>query len=405
MAKGVFESKGGETEVVEALAKYSSIQKLHRYFLEKRGVDGGTPSFPNYVHNVLKFCEFCNKTPDQIVEEARKNSYVLYDPKSGSGLLEDYKLFLLSNKKPSNVGLRVRIACIKTWLRSNGVTVDLTNFVLPKTKIREKDDIPSDETLKLIMQNATLRMKTAIAILASSGIRVGALLGLKLKDVVIDYDKVNEISKITVPEHLSKSGESYVTFMSSEATKLLKQYLAYRKRSLHEDLTEESYVIGRKGEKFPYQSFQQSWIALLKKCGVAKKSYHFQVFRIHVLRKWFRTKAEELTPSVREKLLGHRGGYLDESYFKITEEQLLNEYKKIHASLLILEGPGETLKIVKEQSKMAITVLENLTKSSLLSQGLKKKEVEAKINELKNLLQRNPEEATKFALSLLQKSE
>jgi hypothetical protein len=152
-----------------------------------------------------------------------------------------------------------------------------------------------------------------------------------------------------------------------------------------------------------YQAFGMAWKRLLKKCGLTKKSYKYHVYHIHVLRKWFRTKAEELTPSIRERLLGHKGGYLDESYFRITEEQLLNEYKKIHANLLILEGPGETLKIAKEQSKAAISTLEALARTALLSQGAKKREVEEKIAELKQLLERNPEEASKLVLSWIQK--
>ncbi|NHV05759.1 MAG: hypothetical protein HA495_00285 [Thaumarchaeota archaeon] len=69
----------------------------------------------------------------------------------------------------------------------------------------------------------------------------------------------------------------------------------------------------------------------MKKCGLAKKGHKYYVYHIHVLRKWFRTKAEELTPSIRERLMGHARGYLDDSYFRTTDEQLLNEYKKVHA--------------------------------------------------------------------------
>jgi len=81
----------------------------------------------------------------------------------------------------------------------------------------------------------------------------------------------------------------------------------------------------------------------------------------------------------------------------------LNEYKKIHASLLILEGPGETLKIAKEQSKAAIATLEALARTALASQGLKKRELEQKILELKQLLEKNPDDASRLVLSWLQK--
>jgi len=66
----------------------------------------------------------------------------------------------------------------------------------------------------------------------------------------------------------------------------------------------------------------------------------------------------------------------------------LNEYKKIHASLFIMEGPGETLKIAKEQSKAAISTLEALARTALLSQEAKKREVEEKIAELKTTLRK-----------------
>ncbi|MGC8871225.1 MAG: hypothetical protein ACP5PT_09085, partial [Brevinematia bacterium] len=72
-----------------------------------------------------------------------------------------------------------------------------------------------------------------------------------------------------------------------------------------------------------------------------------------------------------------------------------------HASLLISEGPGETLEIAKEQAKVAIATLEDLARRKLLAQGMKKKEVELKIQELKNLLRRNPDEASKLVLSWL----
>jgi integrase len=386
--------------VKEAIAKSKSLQKLEQYFMEKRGANAGAPSLYSYASQVLHFCRFLGKEPDKVIEEIKEGKLVLYNPETRSGALEDYKLMLLS-RKPSNASLKVMLAYVKAWLKANGVKVDFSNFILPKTKFREKDEVPSEEVLRLLMKNATLRMKVAIAILASSGIRVSALLGLKLKDVVLDYDASTGISKIVVPEELSKNGSSYTTFMSSEATKLLKQYFEYRKKNFNEQINEESLIVSRK--KLSYHAFRLAWWRLLKKCGLAKKSYKFHVYHIHVLRKWFRTKAEELTPSIRERLLGHKGGYLDESYFRVTEEQLLNEYKKIHASLLIMEGPGETLKIAKEQSRVAIATLEALTRNALLSQGLKKKELEQKIVELKQLLERNPEEASRLVLSWLQK--
>ncbi|MGC8940990.1 MAG: tyrosine-type recombinase/integrase [Candidatus Nanoarchaeia archaeon] len=397
------EEKKKGSKLKQLLENDKSLQNLRLFFLEKRGLEFGAPSLVSYTKAVARFCSYLNKTPDEVIEEAKAGKLLLYDPETRSGVLEDYKKQLLFTPR-STASIKQTIACIKTWLKVNGVKLDLTNFVLPRGRTKERDEVPSDETLKLLMQNATLRMKTAIAILASSGVRVSALLGLKLKYIALDYDPSTGISKITVPALLSKNGFEYTAFMSSEATKLLKQYLEYRRKKLKETLSEESFVIvGENKKALTYNAFRLAWRRLLRKCGLAKKSYKYHVYHVHVLRKWFRTKAEELTPSVREKLLGHRGGYLDESYFRITEEQLLNEYKKIHAYLLILEGPGATLKIAKEQSRAAVATLEALARSALVAQGMKKRELEQKIMELKQLLERNPDEASKLVLSWLQK--
>jgi len=56
-----------------------------------------------------------------------------------------------------------------------------------------------------------------------------------------------------------------------------------------------------------------------------------------------------------------------------------------------------------QKSRAAISTLEALARTALLSQGAKKKELEQKIVELKQLLERNPEEASRLVLSWLQK--
>jgi integrase len=385
----------------DAIASNTSLQKLELYFQEKRGADAGTPSLGDYVFQILDFCEFLKKAPDQIINEAKEGKLVLYDPETRQGALEDYKLALLS-RKPSNASLRAMFTPIKTWLKVNGVKVDYSNFTLPKTKIREKDELPSEEQLRLIMEKATLRMKTAIAILASSGIRVGALLGLKLKDITLDYDASTGISKIVVPEELSKNGFSYTTFMSSEATKLLKQYLEYRKKKLGETITPESYVIVGQGKnRISRAAFRVAWARLLRKCGLAKKSYKYHVYHIHVLRKWFRSKTDRvLSSSVRERLMGHKGAYLDESYFRIPEEQLFNEYKKAHAFLLIQEGIEATLEEIEKDTEKRDAAIDILVTKKLREKGYSEAKIKAKIKEVHEILKRDPEAAGELLLSI-----
>ena len=105
------------------------------------------------------------------------------------------------------------------------------------------------EEIKKILDVADLRMKSVILLMASTGMRVGAIPDLKLKHL----EEINErqIYKITV---YGKSKEEYYTFCSHECYSIIKSYLEYRKKS-GEILDNESYLIR---EQFDINDFEQN---------------------------------------------------------------------------------------------------------------------------------------------------
>jgi hypothetical protein len=70
---------------------------------------------------------------------------------------------------------------------------------------------------------------------------------------------------------------------------------------------------------------------------------------------------------IRQKLVDHRGGYLDESYLRLEESEILQEYMKAESYLTIdptvrLSQEVQTLRIDKsrmEQMLDRISTLEN----------------------------------------------
>ena len=104
------------------------------------------------------------------------------------------------------------------------------------------------EEIKKILDVADLRMKSVILLLASTGMRIGAITDLKLKHL----EEINKekIYKITVYE---KSKEEYYTFCSHECYSIINSYLDYRKKS-GEILDNESYLIR---EQFDINDFEQ----------------------------------------------------------------------------------------------------------------------------------------------------
>jgi integrase len=68
-----------------------------------------------------------------------------------------------------------------------------------------------------------LRERTMLAMLASSGMRIGELLSLRVKDVEFENP-----TRIAVRAENTKNRRERIVFVSSEATVLLKDYLGER---------------------------------------------------------------------------------------------------------------------------------------------------------------------------------
>ena len=88
------------------------------------------------------------------------------------------------------------------------------------------------EEIQKILEFSDQRLKTAFLILASTGIRIGALRTLRVGDL----EKVDDIYKVRV---YSGDKEEYITFTTPECAKEIDTYLNFRKR--HGELITELY--------------------------------------------------------------------------------------------------------------------------------------------------------------------
>ena len=77
------------------------------------------------------------------------------------------------------------------------------------------------EEIQKILDICDQRTKTAFLILASTGIRIGALYALKIRD----FEKQDNVYKITV---YSGDKEQYITFCTPEAANEIETYLDFR---------------------------------------------------------------------------------------------------------------------------------------------------------------------------------
>jgi integrase len=243
-----------------------------------------------------------------------------------------------------------------------------------------RDRAYTHEEIQKILDFCDQRMKTIFLILASTGLRIGALQSLRLSNL----NKIDNLYKITV---YSGDNEEYFTFCTPEATNEIDIYLDFRKRH-GEKLTGDSFLVTKKfdtnltiegfiGRPFGKKSLPVILEDYIRNSGLRNIDHvnphkRKEVPRLHGFRKFFTTQCinAKLNPEIREMLLGHKIG-LASCYYKPTEQEMYEEYQKAIDNLTI--DPANRLKRKVETLTVEKSILDSI--ASRLN------ELENKVNE------------------------
>ena len=95
------------------------------------------------------------------------------------------------------------------------------------------------EEIQKMLEYSDIRMKVAILVMLSSGVRVDGLVSIRLKD--LDYNEQYKLYKIRI--YSDDLNESYFTFCTPECTQFIKLYLEERNRKNGEVLNPDSPLI------------------------------------------------------------------------------------------------------------------------------------------------------------------
>lgn len=222
---------------------------------------------------------------------------------------------------------------------------------LPRAKSYADDGIPTLDEIRRLLEYPDRRIKAIIYTMASSGIRLGAWDYLKWGHIRPYTNGDNEV--IAAKILLYAEEDEYYSFISKEAYIALREWVDYRKLN-GEDINEDSWVMrdlwdtrvaqGRGNITKPQRLTSAGikrlinraiWAqGLRKKLDNGKKRHPFQA--IHCYRKWFKTRCEiaGMKPINIEKLLSHSIG-ISNSYYRPTENELLEDYLKVSDLLII----------------------------------------------------------------------
>jgi integrase len=351
----------------EYMEKYPSVRKVYTAIAGNRR-RGSEITAEHYINAISFFVNYVGFEDAESALVALQSGEVDAQ-KSIDGFI-DFALDEMPNKQGgkgkgrSHNTVRNYAFGIKKWFDQNDVKVNWDKIEMPTgTEMVEHDRAPSKEELrKLIVKCNSSRDRAVIYCDTACGLRINTLLSLTVGDVDFSYP---DVARLTVQRKPGRkfgsrrggsSGNIFVSWFTPEAKAELQSYLEERERS-GEKLTPDSPLftdVYNSGKFIDGDDFGKVYKRLLKRAGLDMKSKRWYILHVHTLRKYMRSNCVGVDASYREMWMGHKGQYLDISYFRAEEQRHLDEYRKVIPHLTIQEQKKDNTDLKKE---IALTFL------------------------------------------------
>lgn len=288
-----------------------------------------------YAFRLKQYLSYLNmQTPDELL---------LMDNATAQKKIIGYILYLKNEKGLSYSSLEGVCAPLRKFYAMNDVMLiwDKMHAYLGEHEKTVEDRPYSHEQIKRLLDFSNDRIMVMILLLASSGMRRGALSGLKRKH--FRYIEKYGLYQITT---YPKAKEKYITFCTPECATAINNYFDYRRRC-GETISDESPVIRdafnrhnldkvRNPQPVSNNGLKFMLEGVVKNSGLERKhenvngkvSQRTEIMAAHGLRKFFDTNLScaRLQRNKLEALMGHKS--LQRVYDKPDEEELLEEYLK-----------------------------------------------------------------------------
>jgi site-specific recombinase XerD len=151
----------------------------------------------------------------------------------------DFIIYLRNEKKLSPASTNIQIATLHHFYEMNDIELKWNKIKSFKEEFHNMvEDMPyTREEIKTLVDRADLRNKAIILLLASSGVKIGAISDFRIEDLE-PVDRYN-LYKINVNK---KSKAKYISFCTPECRKAIDDYIKWRE-SLGEEIKPESPVL------------------------------------------------------------------------------------------------------------------------------------------------------------------
>jgi integrase len=258
----------------------------------------------------------------------------------------------------------VKNATLRTYLMGIERMFIMNDCIWHKDRIRSgigtDDEIPggrvpiqTSEVWDMLQHTKSLRTKSLVHFIASTGMRPGALNDPILRIKHLEEMKTPQNQKCYAIKIYDGSKSGYWSFLTPEATKTLSRYIESRKIK-GESINDESPLFHSQYRKENLDSALKTDFArvtmanLIKASGVKRvrvSKHSFDKSVMYMFRKRFNTILKlnnEVNSNIAEKLMAHKKG-LDGTYLQPTKEECFAEFVKAIPDLTI--DPTQRLKL------------------------------------------------------------
>lgn len=360
-----------------------------------------------YELRLTQFLDYAGVKGDTLALKAR--SFVDMARKDFDRTTFTINSFLQEQKARAEAGeinastISIYVKPLKLFCEMNDIPINWKKISrkLPPGRHYADDRAPSKVEISTLLSYPDRRMKPLLLVMISSGIRIGAWGDLSWGHI----EPINEKGMVVAAKVKVYPGDSeqYETFISGEAYRAVCEYIRYRE-SAGEKIGPNTPVLrdlfhpdrGGKGEPHMPRRLAANGVKRLLEDGLkatglreklpeGKRRHEWQ--GAHGFRKFFKSGAERYMKSLNvELLLGHDTG-LNESYYRPSDSDLLQDYLKALPELTILE---ETEKEPDADVEILTARVDELAKKvgllagALKEQGIIKPKVARLISDLSN---------------------
>lgn len=275
---------------------------------------------------------------EKLVETIKTGSSDVYK------VLDNYSEWLVAQELKAKT-VRDYVVAAKKLLRFMDVVILNEQFLdkvtLPTVE-EIMDEAPTADQIKMIVMRCNPRLRALVMLMATSGMREGEALKLRIKD----FDFKSKPCRVLIPASITKTSRGRETYISEEAVEAINVWLnKWKSRENRSDsITPESLLLDfgdniYTAEKNAIKMFR-TVMEHFPEMNLKVDSDH-RVHKIHLysFRKFFYSKTMPIIGEERAHALMGHGSYM-KTYNKRTPEERRADYLKCVDALSIMRPSG-----------------------------------------------------------------